>query len=232
VKAARFSIALALLTAAFPVAALDLSENPERSFLFAFELGAGLELDERARRPLDGMSGGHPEAYEIESFLFGLYGAYRFDEVFGLEGGWHQQRHDAAGAWGTCWYQIGHLAVRLAVPTATRQTPVFLLGPALGGFFFGSASPYYEEENGAFVLGGIAGARLEHELSLGVVAELSVAYLPLYRFGMGDRLRLNEHYWVDGEEQVETVSVKDFGSGRVVHELWIQLGLQFEWTFR
>lgn len=219
-----------VLGAAGDALALEFSENPERSFYVGIDLGAGLDLDTRTRSPDDPLSGGTPEAYELAGFLFGLDVGGRFDEVFGLEVGWHQQRHDAAGKWGSAYYGIGHVALRLAIPTETRQTPVFLVGPAIGPFFYGTATPGMEEDNGALVLGGMIGARLEHELTLGVVAYLNATYMPLWRFGMDGVLQLDIYYAGDGEPD-ETFQ-KDFTEGGLVHLLWINVGIQFEWTFR
>jgi hypothetical protein len=221
--------ALLTITVCGEVLALSFSENPERSFFVGIDLGAGLDLARDARTPYDPLAVGSPEAYAVSAFLFGIDVGGRFDEVFGLEVGWHQQRHDAEREWGSAYYGLGHVALRLAVPTATRQTPVFLVGPAIGPFFYGTADPYMEEDNGTLVLGGLAGARIEHELVLGVVATFTAAYLPLWRFGMDGQLSLVEHY-SDGSSQ--EIGRKDFTEGQLIHVLWLSLGIQFEWTFR
>jgi hypothetical protein len=221
--------AVAVLAAGGDALALNFSENPERSFYVGVDLGAGLDLDTGARSPYDPDVDGTPEAYEIAGFLFGIDIGGRFDEVFGLDVGWHQQRHDAAGEWGSAYYGVGHVALRLAIPTMSRQTPVFLVGPAIGPFFYGTATPGMEEDNGALVFGGLVGARVEHELTLGVVAYLNASYLPLYRFGMDGPLVLTEHY-PDGDSQ--KLGEKDFTEGSMLHILWINFGIQFEWTFR
>ena len=62
------------------VQALDLSENPERSFFVGFGLGAGLDLERAARRSTDGR-----EVTSIAGFLFGLGGGFRFNEIVGLD---------------------------------------------------------------------------------------------------------------------------------------------------
>ncbi|HUT79139.1 MAG TPA: hypothetical protein VM285_15685 [Polyangia bacterium] len=216
---------------AAPVAvALDLSENPERSLLIGIELGAALDLDPGSRHPEERLPpGGSPEAYAISGFSFGLFAAFRFNEVFGVQGGWNQSRHRASGEWGAAHYQLGHLALRLAVPTPTRQTPVLLLGPAIGSFSFGLSTPGMEQDNTALAVGGLAGLVLEHELGTNVVATLGVTYTPLFRFGQGGILEL---YLLDEDGTEEPLSRKDFGDGGMVHLLWIELGLQFEWLLR
>lgn len=228
-RAAITLAAVATFVAGGEALALNFSENPQRSFYVGVDLGAGLDLDSSSRSAYDSDVEGSPEAYELGGFLFGVDIGGRFDEVFGLDVGWHQQRHDAAADWGSAAYGIGHVALRLAIPTETRQTPVFLLGPAIGPFFYGTASPGMEEDNGALVLGGLVGARIEHELTLGVVAYLNATYLPLYRFGMDGVLVLTEHY-PDGS--TAPIGHKDFTEGSMIHMLWINLGIQFEWTFR
>jgi hypothetical protein len=208
--------------------ALDLSENPERSLFFGFELGAGLDLDPEARRPAELLPpGGSPEAYALSGFAFGLFGGFRFNEVVGLQGGWNQSRHRAAGEWGAAFYQLGHLALRLAWPTPTRQTPLVLLGPAIGSFSFGLATPGMEQDNTVLVVGGVAGLAVEHELGLGVVAVLGVTWAPLHRRGQALEL-----YRYDEAGEEVSLSRKDFGDGGLVHLLWIELGLQFEWLLR
>jgi hypothetical protein len=209
--------------------ALSFAENPQRSFFVGIDLGAGLDLDRGARTPYDPMVQGSPEAYSLGGFLFGIDLGGRFDEVFGLEVGWHQQRHDAEPDWDASSYGIGHVALRLAVPTQSRQTPVFLLGPAIGPFYYGTATAYEQEDNGTLVLGGMVGATLEHELVFGVVGTFGLTYMPLWRFGMDGQLVLVEHY-SDGSS--DDIGSKDFTEGRLIHLLWISLGIQFEWTFR
>ena len=232
--AALLGVALGAGLPLFPGAAraYDLAENPERSLLVGFELGVGLDADGEARRPDDLLAGGAPEAYRLPGFQLGLFAGYRFNEHIGVEAGWHQSRHLAVDPWGAAYYQVGHVALRVAVPTPTRLTPVILAGPAIGAFSFGVASPGMLEDNEALVVGGEVGAMVEHELGLGVVAALKVAYLPLYRRDMGGRLELTEVYYDGSDEIVETVAAVDFGEGTVVHLVWISVGLQFEWTFR
>jgi hypothetical protein len=225
-------IVVGVLTLAGPARALDLSANPERSFFIGVGLGAHLDLDRGARTPAD-LAGRHPEAYSLGAFLFGIHLGYRFSELVALEAGWQQARHAADEDWGGyALEQLGHIVLRLAVTTPSRQTIVFSLGPALGAFYYGDASPGMEEDNGTFVLGGLAGVALEHELGLGVVGALRVAYLPLYRFGM-DVLGLQEtYYYPDGTQETELLDSKDFSEGRLLHVLWITAAVQFEWTFR
>jgi hypothetical protein len=224
-------LAAAALLAAPAARALDLSENPERSLLIGVELGAGLDLDPGSRSPRELLPpGGSPEAYDVAGLSFGLLVAFRFNEVVGIQAGWNQSRHRAGDDWGAAYYQMGHLALRLAVPTPTRQTPVMLLGGAIGGFSFGLATPGMEEQdNTALAGGGLAGLVLEHELGGGVVATLGAFYLPLYRDGHGGPLEL---YTYDDDGQELILSRKDFGSGAMVHVLWILAGLQFEWLLR
>jgi len=223
----------AALAAAVPAGALDLSENPERSWFFGLELGAGLDLDADSRHPEEQLSpGGSPEAYALQGFVMGLYAGFRFNEVIGVQAGWNQSRHAAEKPWRMAWYHLGHLGLRLALPTPTRQTPVLLLGPAAGSFSFGLATPGMEQDNRALVLGGIGGLALEHELlGVGVVAALRLTYAALHRFGFGNGGVL-ELYRIlpDGGEEV--VSRKDFGDGRMVHVLMITVALQFEWLLR
>lgn len=228
-RAAWIIAAVCLSTLGGEALAQGFSENPQRSFFVGIDLGAGLDLGSDARSPDDPLAGGSPEAYSLGGFLFGINVGGRFDEVFGLEVGWHQQRHDAAGEWGSAYYGVGHVALRLAVPTPTRQTPVFLIGPAVGPFFYGTATPGMEEDNGTPVLGGMAAARVEHELVLGVLVYLNVSYMPLWRFGMDGQLSLVEHY---SDGSALEIGRKDFTEGQLVHLLWIALGIQFEWTFR
>ena len=211
--------------------ALDLSENPERSAFFGVDLGAGLDMGTGARHPVD-MRGENPEAYAISGFLFSIQGGYRFNEIVGLDTGWRQIRHNADEDWGgIASYSIWHIALRLAIPTPSRQTIVFELGPAIGGFHYGSVAGI--EENDAFVLGGIGGVILEHELGLAVVGYIKVNYAPAYRFGQDDKLFLSEE-WFDeeGTVYVDELDSKDFTGGRLVHLLWMTVGIQFEWVLR
>ncbi|MDD5308349.1 MAG: outer membrane beta-barrel protein [Deltaproteobacteria bacterium] len=219
-------LAMALLCGRAARAA-DYSENPERSLLFGFDLGAGLDPASSARSP-KAMGGGTPEAYDIAGFLFGIFAGYRFNEIAGLEAGWHQDRHAADKDWGgVAGYQIFHVAARLAVPTPLRLTPVLLVGPAAGTFFYGASDYGGTEDNSAWAVGGMAALATEFELGLGVVAALRVAYLPLYRWGM--HLELVEE-WYDGGWQSDTLDTKTFGD-ELVHVLWITAAIQFEWTF-
>jgi hypothetical protein len=227
--------ALLLAAAAFlsaPAAsALDLSENPERSLIIGVELGAGLDLDPESRRPEEMLTpGGSPEAYDVAGFSFGLFAGFRFNEIIGVQGGWNQSRHRARGDWGAAYYQFGHVALRLAIPTPTRQTPLLLLGGAIGGFSFGLATPGMEEQDNTVLAGGgLVGLAVEHELGTGVVATLGVTYLPLFRAGMGDDIEL---YTYDDQGRELILSRKDFGDGAMVHVLQIEMGLQFEWLLR
>ncbi|MCP4680270.1 MAG: hypothetical protein GY854_33215 [Deltaproteobacteria bacterium] len=226
---------LAFFLVSGSVQAGGFSDNPQKSFFIGFDLGAALNpsSDAAVRSPVD-KAGSTPEAYSLGAFLFGFKGGYRFNEIVGLEAGWHEQQHLAHEEWGHfSHYQLGHVAARLAWPTSVRATPVIKLGMALGQFSYGSASYGEVEENGSFVLGGLAGVTLEYELMLGVVGILDIGYLPQYRFGMSDVLELHERYYY-GDDSVEDVflDTKDFTEGTLVHILWISAGFQFEWTFR
>jgi len=220
---AAIAAAILLATSAPRVArALELSQNPERSLFVAFGLGAGLDLERAARRSTDGR-----EVTSLAGFLFGLGGGFRFDEIVGLEIGLGQCRHAALEAWGgTSEYTIARLALRLAVPTASRQTLVFKIGPAIGALFYGAVDGI--ADNDALTVGGFAGVTLEHELSAALVAALDVAYMPMWRKGL--HLYLSES-GPHGDEAVRQVDEIDFGGSRVVHILWISVGLQFEWVF-
>ncbi len=210
--------------------ALDLSENPERSVFFGVDLGAGLDMGKGARHPVD-MRGESPEAYAISGFLFSIQGGYRFNEIIGFDTGWHQIRHNGDEDWGgIASYSIGHIAFRLAIPTPSRQTVVFELGPAIGGFYYGNVAG--KEENDAFVFGGLGGVILEHELGLAVVGYIKFNYVPAYRFGQ-DKLFLSEEWYdEEGGSHVERLDSKDFTDGRLVHLLWMTVGIQFEWVLR
>jgi hypothetical protein len=200
------------------VRALDLSENPERSFFFGFGLGAGLDLERDARRATDGR-----EAFSVAGFLFGIGGGFRFNEIAGIEAGLSQCRHAALKEWGgAAGYTLGRVALRLAVPTPSRQTIVFKLGPTIGSFFYGAVDGL--EENEALVVGGLGGIALEHELSAALVTVFDVGYMPLWR--RGQHLYLSESGTPDSP--VVQVDEIDFGEPRVVHVLWMSVGLQFE----
>ena len=217
------------------VQADNFSENPEKSFFIGFDLGAALNpsVDAAARSPVD-KAGNTPEAYSLGSFLFGFKGGYRFNEIVGIEGGWHEQQHRAHEEWGHfAYYQLGHVAARLAWPTPVQETPVLKLGMALGQFSYGNSSYGEVEDNGSFVLGGFAGISLEHEFMLGVVGILDIVYLPMYRFGMSGVLELHElTYYPDGTREDVFLDAKDFTEGELTHVLWFSAGFQFEWTFR
>jgi hypothetical protein len=206
-------------------------ENPEKSLFFGFDLGAGLNPDKDVRSPLD-YAGLTPEAYSLGGFLFGIYGGFRFSEIIGIEAAWHEQRHDAHSEWGgVAYYQLAHVALRLAWPLPTRQTLVFRAAPAMGTFTYGDALPGFFEDNSTLVVGGLMGLTLEHEFSLGVVGLFEISYLPLLRRGMGGVLKLEyyEDYW---DESPELVDTKDFSKNEFVQLVWISAGFQFEWTFR
>lgn len=212
-------------------AALDLSENPERSVFFGVDLGAGLDMGKGARHPVD-RSLESPEAYAISGFLFSIQGGYRFNEIVGLDTGWCQTRHKGDEDWGgIASYSIWHIALRLAIPTPSRQTVVFELGPAIGGFYYGSVAGI--EDNSSLVLGGLGGVILEHELGMAVIGYIKVNYVSAYRFGQDDKLILSEE-WIDndGNVYVDELDSKDFSDGRLVHMLWMAVGIQFEWVLR
>ncbi|MCP4605207.1 MAG: hypothetical protein GY847_32605 [Proteobacteria bacterium] len=226
-----------------PGQADEFSENPEKSFFIGFDLGAGLNPDRETRSPPDLWGEDDPaEAYSLGAFLFGVFGGYRFNEIIGIEAGWHELRHRAHEEWGSVsYFQMSHFALRLAWPLPSRQTPVLRMGPALGAFSYGSASYGGYEDNSTFVLGGFIGLTLEHEFTLGIVGVLELAYLPLYRFGMDGVLELREISYDynneiedlnDNETDPYLLDIKDFENGRFVHLIWISAGFQFEWTFR
>jgi hypothetical protein len=223
--------AMAILVWCQFASALDLSQNPERSVFFGVDLGAGLDMGKGARHPVD-LRGESPEAYAISGFLFSIQGGYRFNEIVGFDTGWRQIRHNADEGWGgIASYSIWHIALRLAIPTPSRQTIVFELGPAIGGFHYGAVAG--KEENDAFVLGGLGGVILEHELGLAVVGYIKVNYVPAYRFGQDDRLLLEEEWFdAEGTRYVDELDSKDFTDGRLVHLLWMTVGIQFEWVLR
>lgn len=226
--------------------AYGFEENPQKSFFFGFDLGAGLDLDKEARSPVD-LQGLRPEAYSLGAFLFGITGGFRFNEVIGFDVGWHEQRHDAHDEWGgVAYYQMAHAAFRLAWPLPTRQTLVLRIAPTIGTFTYGDVLPGFFEDNSTLVAGGLIGVTLEHEFSLGVVGLLQVSYFPLFRRGMGGVLRLCDDYDWDGCSDAELpvadpttepetdvlIDTKDFSKSDFVHILWISAGFQFEWTFR
>ena len=209
--------------------ALDLSENPERSVLFGFRLGAALDLDDDARFATD-RTGSHAERYAVDGFLFGLYAGFRFNEIVGVEGGWHQSRHDGQEEWGdVAGYSLWHLAVRLAVPTPSRQTVVFDLGPSIGVFSYGSVSGI--DDNQTLAVGGRGGVVLEHEFGLSMVGTLGVHYSAMFRRGAWyslEAVSTDE----DGTSSVTVEDSLDFSEDRLVHLLWIAVGIQFEWSLR
>jgi hypothetical protein len=219
--------------------------NPQTSLLIGIDFGAAFDLDLDARSPSD-WQGLNTEAYSLSAFIFGIHGGYRFNEIFGIEGGWHDQTHQTHDGYnldgvhydldlGGASYQVGHLALRLAWPTSTRETPVLKVGHAMGAFAYARSSPgAIEDNNAAFVLGGIASLGVEHELVNGIVATLELAYLPLYRFGMEDELTIWMDYDYDGfyDDEDVWIDTKDFTDGRLVHLMWVLLTIQFEWTFR
>lgn len=228
-----------VLLAASPAIAGGFGTNPERSFFIGFDLGAGLHPGEDARSPKDYWNLNtdatrRVEAVSLSGFLFGIYGGYRFNEVIALETGWHEQQHDAHPEWGgAAYFRLFHLAARIAWPTAGRQTPLVRIGPAIGGFTYGSLSSDFDDVNSTPVLGGLLGLSLEHEFTLGVVGVFEVAYIPSYRFGMDKILVLEEYIpQNDGGYTTEILDEKDFSDGQFVNILWISAGFQFEWTFR
>ncbi|MCK9462414.1 MAG: hypothetical protein M0R80_22550 [Proteobacteria bacterium] len=211
-----------LLLASAPrgAVALDLSTNPERSFFVGFDLGAGLDAGPEARRAEDGR-----EAYSPAGLLFGFGGGFRFDEIVGVEAGLTQSRHAALEAWGgTAGYTLAHVALRLAIPTPSRQTIVFELGPAIGGFFFGVADGI--EDNEVLAAGGDAGIALEHELSAAIVVVFQARYAPLWRRGMHLYLSESDTY----ESELVAKDEIDLSGPRVVHLVWMTVGFQFEWV--
>lgn len=226
------AVSLGLLIASQSVAA-DFSENPKRSFFIGFDLGAALQPGRDARSPRDNW-GKTPEAVSLGAFLFGIYGGYRFNENIGLEAGWHEQQHDTHPEWGgAAYFRLFHAALRLAWPTGSRLTPLFRLGPALGGFTYGGISSDFGDVNSTFIVGALAGLSFEYEFTLGVVGIFEVSYIPGYRYGMDHILVLEEHTpAVDGGYDIKIISEKDFSEGQGVNVVWLSAGFQFEWTFR
>ena len=218
------AIAAAVAQCALPsgAAALDLSRNPERSFLVGFSLGAGSDLGREARRSTDGRT-----VYGETGFLFGLHAAFRFNEVVGVSTGLGQCRHPALEDWGgAAGYTLGDVALRLAIPTPSRQTIVVEVGPAIGEFFYGSVNG--AEDSGTLAVGGRGAVELEHELAPGFVAVAGVEYRPLWRRGMG-ALYLTERDPYEESDPV-LVDIVDLGGARLVHLVWVRLALQFEWV--
>ena len=226
-------VAIFAVTAAHTVYGQAHSFSPDRSLLVNVSLGAGFDLGEEARSPLN-HAGENREAYSLGAFVIGIRVGYRFNEILAVEGGWLEQQHSAHQEWGNrAGYMFGTLALRLAWPLATRQTPVLKIGPLFGAFSYGSASYGETEDNSTFVCGGHLSAVLEHELVLGIVATLGVTYAPLYRTGMDGVLTLEEiDYGSNGTAESRVVGTKDFTEGRMVHLVWVTAGIQFEWAFR
>lgn len=223
---------LAVLMDVTPGTAQEFSKNPNRSFYVNVSLGGGFDLDRDARSPLNHV-GEYREAYSIGAFLIGIRVGYRFNEYWGVEGGWHDQQHRAHSEWGgRAGYMMGAWVLRMALPLSTRQTPVLKLGPAAGRFSYGSASYGRQADNDTVVVGGEVGLALEHELVLGIVATLELSYAPMYRLGMDGVLILEETSYTDTGMETRMIGSKDFTDGQVVHLLWITAGMQFEWTFR
>ncbi len=217
---------LCLATEAF---GRETSPNPERSVFVNVDLGSALDLSREVRSPPN-LFGDRVEAYSVASFLIGINVGYRFNEIFGIEGGWHNQQHNAHPEWGgRAHYILGHASLRLAWPLQTRQTPVLAIGPVLGQFSYGSSSYGETADNNTLVVGGEAALILEHELTLGMVMTLKLSYLPLARLGMDGILVLEETDYTGDAPRV--IGEKDFSETRLVHILWFTLGLQFEWTF-
>lgn len=225
---------LFLLSLPGSVAAQPLT-GVERSVFFGIDFGVSYDLSEDARRPLDQYDR-RTEAYSVDAFGIGVSGGYRFNEIWAIQGGWHSQEHSAHPEWGgRARYSIGHLQARLALPLATRQTPVLGIGGVFGGFSYGNAGFGGYEDNETMLAGGIVSLTLEHELALGIVAVARLSYAPAYRFGMDDKLVL----WYDAEgdgyfdvAEDHVVDEKDFTRGDVIHMMWLSFGIQFEWTFR
>ncbi len=256
-KAAAALVATLLLFGGI-ARAQEFREAPHRSFFIGIELGAALDLGSDARSPADYWDR-HPEAYSLAAVSFGVYGGYRFNEIVGVEAAWHVHTHGTPDGWrdestgirydidfGGATYRMGHLALRLALPSTTRFTPMITIGPVLGAFSYGRASPGGLENNTTLTFGGLIAPGVEFELVRGVVSVLELAYLPLYRFGMDDQLwlwldcnhnaSLDDDYTTVGEycpdESDQVIDRKDFTKGELVHLLWINLGIQFEWIFR
>lgn len=223
-----------LCLCAGPAGAAEPGAGMQSSLFVAVDLGAAFDLDEGSRTPPDVWRDGTErtgiEAYSLASFLFGLSLGYRINEIVGIEGGWHEQQHRSHPEWGdSAHYRFGHLALRLAWPLRTRQTPVLSIGPTVGSFTYGAASYGAPEDNVTLVVGGMARLTLEHEFALGIVGKIDVAYLPTWRRGMDGVLRLEEHD--PDTDTTRYVDGKDFTDDALVHILWISAGVQFEWTF-
>ncbi len=241
----------------------EYSKEPDRSIFVGFELGAGLDMGSEARFPEDtyhtanNPGDPNPEAYSLGSFMFGLYGGFRFSENIGLEMGWHEQQHQTAREWGgTAEYELAHLALRLALPTDSRQTFLLRVGPALGGFSYGQSNLGFFEDNSRVVFGGLLAASMEHELAMNMIWTVNLTYLPMVRFGGGEKLQLCMHvppeeaqYHIyqqcdmsepysytpsNSDVPWEWVNAgeKDFSDNQFVQILWITMGLQFDWILR
>ena len=220
-----------LMLTAVDSAAVQNDHKNDHSLFLSIDFGANLDLQTKDRSPKD-MKEHTPESYGLPGFLIGLNAGYRFSEWVGLEAGFHEAQHQAEKAWGRHMrYTLGHLGVRLAIPLQTRQTPVMMLGAAVGRFAFGSATFGQTEDNGTLVVGPSIGLTLEHELTLGLVAVLNFSYSPLFRKGMNGILKLEEvTYDAEGAPSVQVLDSKDFTKGTFVHLLWIRIGFQFEWS--
>lgn len=202
-----------------------------RSFFISVNFGSNLDLQTTARSPRDA-NGDHPESYGLVGFLIGMNAGYRFSEWVGLEAGFHEAQHRADKTWGQYTrYTLAHLGVRAALPLETRQTPVLMLGAAIGRFAFGTASFGQPEDNATLTVGPTVGITLEHELTLGLVAIVNISYAPLFRKGMDGILKLEEvKYDSEGNPEIHTIDTKDFTKSTFVHLLWLKIGFQFEWT--
>ncbi len=230
--------------------------KPDRSLFVGIDLGTGLHPGKEVRSPDDlyNPPGAGPEAYSAAGFLLGISAGFRFNEQLAIELGWHEQQHDAHDAWGgVASFNLSHLALRFAIPFYTRQTLVFDVGPAIGGFRYGDVAGTSFDDNGLIATGGVLGITLEHELMLGVVATLNLTYLPLARIGKDEVLILcgyvYEAFASDYDQEcpegaphdtpyqpLDSVWVKldekDFSKTEFIQLFWLSVGIQFEWTFR
>ena len=207
--------------------------SPLRSLFVAVDIGGGLDLSEEDRSPSNYF--GHKiEAYSLGSFIVGLTLGYRFNEIFGLEGAWFETQHKAHPEWGgLARYTTGHISARFSIPLKTRQTPVFKLGAAVGGFAYGASSIFETEDNNTLVAGPRMSIGLEHELILGLVVTFEISYLPLYRKGMNGVLLLEEvTYHQDGGSFARLVGSKDFTDSSIVHLLGFTAGIHYEWAIQ
>lgn len=233
---ARATLLVAIATAVLALSPAVKASHPERpwqqSAYFGIGVGAGLEASRNSRISIDATDR-RVESYSTTAFLFGVHAGFRFNELVGVEIGWHELQHDAFREWGGyAGYHLLHLNARLAWPLPTRQTLLLKLGLCGGAFEYGTASFGGAEDNATFTIGPQFALAVEHELGLGVVAFFDVSYVILRRLGMSGPLQL----WVEdpsADPPSSTIyDIKDFTRDATVHTVWLRAGIQFEWTLQ